>query len=213
MRNALLEFPMPKIAVTSEVRPVAARKVGGAEVELGLVRRGRRLARARKRPSAPPAHRGRARSGRSCGARAGARRAARWRAAVREGAEVVADPLEAERLPRCASSADAATSASRGAARIPVPSRSSDARPEHAGPAGREPDERLRDGGDEIADERDRLPPRSLSENHPENPCDDVLYRLSDSLDEAHDARARPQRLRQEDRQDGVEHLRRGVGE
>jgi hypothetical protein len=129
------------------------------------------------------------------------------------GAEVVADPLEAEGLPavslvggrcdeRIAWSGTRARSQS-----IERPRR------ESTRPGRGEPDERLRDGGDEIPCERDRLPTLEPIGEPSGESLREVLYRLSDSLDEAHDADARPQRLREEDRQDGVQHLRRGVGE
>ena len=84
---------------------------------------------------------------------------------------------------------------------------------QHALPGGRSSHQRLGDRRHDVAGERDRLALAQAVRQPAGKALHDVLRRLGDAVDEADGASARVQCLRQKDRQDRVEHLRRNVGE
>ena len=112
------------------------------------------------------------------------------------GAEVVADPFEAERL-AAAGLHSPTRRRGRLAGQTGHPIRGG-RRPggQHARPAAGEADQRLGQRADGITDDRDRLAAFESVGQPAGKTLHDVLARLGDPLDDADDRRARPECLR-----------------
>lgn len=114
--------------------------------------------------------------------------------------------------PRSFSSTEDAMRASRGAVRAPAPSRSKN-RPPNTPCQVVARHQRFYDGCQNITGQRDRLSPLQPIRKPTRKALHDILCNLGYPFYEADDAAARLQRLRHKNRQDGIEHLRRDVGE
>ena len=100
-----------------------------------------------------------------------------------------------------------------GAARMPAPSRSSERAVKSCGQTRGKSHERLGDGRQEIAKQRDGLAPLQLVRQRAGEALHDVLQRLGEAIDQADNGAAGVQRPGQEHRQDGIQHFGRDIGE
>ena len=117
-------------------------------------------------------------------------------------------PSSPKALPLFASSTEEAMSASRGAERVPAPSRSSKRPPNRPCQTVASAHQRLGDRRQGIARQRDGLSPLQLVRQGAGKALHDVLRGLGEAIHQADDAAACLQRLRQKNRQDRIEHLR-----